>query len=186
MKIKQLFLGVILMSSLMVTAQTSQEEIAKIAKEQSDGILTSAQSGTKTVYNDGKEVVTTVYNDAKSLTPKIANGINEIAKGLKIGAESVWKILIRQQLVWSITILLSLIGTILSWIHFWYRFNIACENDWGRSGSGHYELICIMCAVISISGSVLVVIHFNDMITGFLNPEYGAMRDIVLVALKLQ
>jgi len=222
MKIKQLLLGVVLMSSLMITAQTSQEEIAKIAKEQSDGILTSAQSGTKTVYGDGKEAISTVYNDVKSLTPKIASSINEIAKGLKIGAESVWKILVRQQLVWSICFLMLTLGSFINWCMFYKRYlnsKKLTEQDFVKgtkrycgeknpdycrytTGSQQFKRIeeeilipienqnnywfkyfhLTSCLTLSI----LSIYHFSAMLTGFINPEYGEMQDIVLVALKIK
>ena len=156
-------------------------------------LLTSSMSfandtkeAAKEVYSDSKSVVTTVYKDAKSLAPKIESSIKSLAKGLKVGAESVWDILVKQQLVWSLSILLGVIATIISWIHFWYRYGIACENDWGRNGSANYEVTCIMTALIAISGSVLSVMHFNTMLTGFINPEFGAMKNIAELALQLK
>ena len=154
--------------------------------KQVDKILDTSKDGVSTVYNDGKQAVSTVYNDVKSLSPKVESAIKSLATELKTTTNALWDILVKQQLVWSIAILLGLIGTILSWIHFWYRFKIACENDWGRYGSAYYEFICIMCAGISIVGSILVVTHFNDMLTGFINPSYGALKTIVQVAHSLK
>ena len=174
MKTKILFIA--LMTITLSFAQSKQV----------DKILDTSKDGVSTVYNDGKQAVSTVYNDVKSLSPKVESAIKSLATELKTTTNALWVILVRQQLVWSIAILLGLIGTILSWIHFWYRFKIACENDWGRYGSAHYEFICIMCAGISIVGSILVVTHFNDMLTGFINPSYGALKTIVQVAHSLK
>jgi hypothetical protein len=225
-------------------SQTSKQEIEKIAKEQSDGILTSAQLGTKTVYNDGKDIVSTVYKDAKSLSPKISKGINEIAKGLKIGAEYVWQILVKQQKVWSICYLLFTIFSLINWYLF-YRRNIETKinkevgkrnvqvfvdnpefdqtyyDQYKRYINSDYQserkytealpfkrkILTIVeedCYVatptkeevfkgfkyihfsICITLSVFSAYHFGDMLTGFINPEYGAMRDILFVAIKLK
>ena len=140
----------------------------------------------ETIYTDGKNVVSTVYNDIKSLSPKVETAVKSLAEQFKTTTTELWNILVKQQLVWSICILLCLITTIFSWLHFWYRFKVACENKWGMSGSAHYELICIMCAAISIAGTIIVSINFNDMLTGFINPEYGALKTIVEVTTKLK
>ena len=173
---KKIILFIALMTMTLSFAQSKQV----------DKLLDNSKDGVTTVYKDGTAVVKTVYNDAKSLSPKIESAIKSLATELKTTTNALWDILVKQQLVWSIAILLGLIGTILSWIHFWYRFKIACENDWGRNGSAHYELICIMCAGISIAGSILVLKHFNDMLTGFINPSYGALKTIVQVAHSLK
>jgi len=151
-----------------------------------DKLLNNSEKGVTTVYKDGATVVKTVYKDVKSLSPKIESALKSLATELKTTVDNLWVILVRQQLVWSIAILLCLITTVLSWIHFWYRFQKACDNHWGRDGSGHYEVSCIMCAAMSIAGSVLVVIHFNDMLTGFINPEFGALKTIAEVATQLK
>jgi hypothetical protein len=43
-----------------------------------------------------------------------------------------------------------------------------------------------MCAGISIYGTVLIGTHFNDMMTGFINPEFGALKTITEVVGKLK
>ena len=173
---KKIILFIALMTMTLSFAQSKQV----------DKILDSSEDGVSTVYNDGKQAVSTVYNDVKSLSPKVESAIKSLATELKTTTNALWIILVRQQLVLSIAILLGLIGTILSWIHFWYRFKIACENNWGRSGSSHYELICVMCAGISIVGSYIAVLHFNEMLTGFINPEFSAIMTIIDVAKGLK
>lgn len=211
--------------TLTFAQKTSKEEIAKIIKEQSDGVYKGTESATKTVYSDGKEVVSTVYKDVKSLTPKIAQGINEIAKGLKIGAESVWLILVKQQKVWSICFLILTIASLINWFLFYKRYlnNKLTEENFAkgfediigevenpnynkyRDGSkqfingavGKKEILIpienknnnwfivfhfMACVLLSVFSAY----HFGDMLTGFLNPEYGAMKDILFVALKLK
>lgn len=173
---KKIILFIALMTMTLSFAQSKQV----------DKILDTSKDGVSTVYNDGKQAVSTVYNDVKSLSPKVESAIKSLATELKTTTNALWIILVRQQLVWSIAILLCLISTILSWIHFWYRFNVACENKWGGRDTVHYELVCIMCAALSIGGSLLVVMHFNNMLTGFINPEFGALKTIVEVATKLK
>lgn len=223
--------------------KTSKEEIAKIVKEQSVGVYKGTEAATKTVYSDGKEVVSTVYKDVKSLTPKIAQGINEIAKGLKIGAESVWLILVKQQKVWSICFLILTIASLINWLLF-YKRNIKqiCSDKIGTRTVKKYidnpdfdenyyiqykkyltstyssdkektEVLAFKKKILIEEKEDFIIpieynekmpffryihlfscvilsgfsfFHFGDMLTGFLNPEYGAMKDILFVALKLK
>lgn len=173
---KKIMLFIAIMSMTLTFAQSKQV----------DKILNDSKNEVSTVYSDSKQVASIVYKDVKSLSPKVESAIKLLATELKTTTNALWDILVRQQLVGAIAILLCLIGTILSWIHFWYRFNVACENRWGVRGCAHYELSCIMCAAISIAGSVLTIMHFNDMLTGFINPEFGALKTIADLAIKLK
>jgi len=222
---KLLTISMLLIITLTFSQKTSQAEINKIIKEQSDGIKNNTASATKTVYSDGKEVISTVYKDAKQLAPKIAQGINEIAKGLKIGAESVWDILVKQQKVWSICFLMLTLASLFNWFIFYRRYltnNLKEDNfvkgtkdiigkidnpDYNKYKDGSQQMIdgpvgkeeilihiqnhnnkwfgqfhFVVCVLLSGFSAY----HFGDMLTGFLNPEYGAMKDILIVALKLK
>lgn len=225
----------------------SKAEIRKIIKEQSDGIITPAQKGVSTVYTDGKSTIQTVYSDLKSTAPQIAKGVNEMAKGLKVGAESVWKVLVKQQLVWSIAFLILTITSIINWCIFYKRnvikikigesiigqrgvikqipnpdfdqeyyntykkyLNSGYSSERGytekvqfkktlpmtvkedylmappeqnKSDGGLFKYIHFVVCIV-LSG--LSFYHFSDMLTGFINPEFGAMKNIVELTLSLK
>lgn len=147
-----------------------------------------AVGGVKGVYNDGKDAIGTIYTDVKSLGPKVEGAINELAKGLKVGAESVWKILVKQQKVWSWCYLIGMIITIASWANFWYRFKTyyhryrAEDTCW----SGAAITITTVCFIISLGLSLMSITHLEPMMTGFINPEWGAMMNIVEIAKNLK
>lgn len=224
---KIITIAILLIITFASAQKTSKKEIEQIIKDQSDGVYNNTASATKTVYSDGKAVISTVYKDAKDLAPKISQGINEIAKGLKIGAESVWHILVKQQLVWSICFLILTIASIFNWCMFYKRhltsklteenFVKGFEDIIGEVENPNYDryghssrlekyingpigkreilmpienknngwfgrfhfAVCVLLSAFS-------AYHFGDMLTGFLNPEYGAMKDILFVALKLK
>lgn len=199
----------------------------------------------KTVYSDSKDAITTVYEDVKSTTPVIAKAVGDIAKGLKVTADAVWDIIVKQQKVWSICFLILTLGSILNWYIFYKRYikiNIITEGQTGITKSFKYvsnpnfdqeyhdkykkylnsdysserkyteaiefqkeikvaiEEETILEPVISDSYPKFKYIHliiclglsgfsayhFGDMVTGFMNPEYGAMKDILFVAMKFK
>jgi hypothetical protein len=216
----------------------------KKAKNTTAQVITTVEKGTSTVYGDGKEAVSTLYNDAKSMAPKIVDGITEIAKGLKITADSVWGILVKQQKVWSIGFLIVSIGSLINWFLFYRRcvkivytdkkgrrtikefidnpdfdesyyeankkhINATYSSDREKVDSVFFkkkimvtnEIDCLIARppvkepfsgfkyvhlAICIAMSAFSIFHFGDMLTGFMNPEYGAMKDVLLVALKIK
>ena len=226
---KKIILFIALMTMTLSFAQSkpqaSKAEIAKIIKEQSDGVITPAQKGITTVYQDGTTVVKTVYNDVKSLSPKIESAIKSLATELKTTTNALWDILVKQQLVWSIGFLILTLTSIFNWYLF-YKRNLnnnlnydkvkvinqklfhaegTKESDvknYPSSYSPRYknieeeELQLIpnstipkfkyLHLIICIGLSGLSIYHFSDMLTGFINPQFGALKTIAEIAIQLK
>lgn len=176
--------------------------------------------------------VDTVYKDLKSTAPKITATLSSLGTSLKVGAEKVWDILVKQQLVWSIAFLILTITSIFNWILFYYRnFRTVfidsknCivgqkdiydkiinpeYNTYSNSFPKNQEYILGLTGGkedilmyppkheseiknfkylhlgICIVLSCLSIYHFNDMLTGFINPEYGAIKTIATIASQLK
>lgn len=194
--------------------------LSLIAKENSfDKTVNKTEQGINTIYNDSKELTKTVYSDLKSITPKLESAINSVASGLKVGAENVWQILIKQQLVWSIGFLILTLTSIFNWYLF-YKRNLntkLTEQDFVKGEKISYDSIKnpdynsyaskddiksqlyidkdktieeILIPIVNPNNiwfkylhfticlilSILSIYHFSDMLTGFINPEFGAMK----------
>ena len=139
-----------------------------------------------TVANDVASVVDTskvskqIYTDVKA-------GIAGLATGLKVSAEKVWDILVLQQLVYSISclifsILLAFISTSLinrGW-KLWQKS--IKENETRYTVDFEDGIWCgmiILGTIILIVGITFTALNINPVITGFINPEYGAIKDII-------
>lgn len=153
-------------------------------------LLTSLQ--TKAKQSDTPKVsISTVYNDVKQRvdvnSPKMEQAINVIAKDLKITADRVWDILVKQQLVWSWCILAGELFTLLSWLHFWYRLKLQRE-DLDKYGDTKDSRVAgsVVTGILAGASTIVAAIFFSTMVTGFINPEYGAIRDIANVATSLR
>lgn len=218
---KKILLLVILTLNMSLTAQNENSF---------DKTINKTEQGISTVYKDSKDVVKVVYNDLKEVAPKIESAVTEVAKGLKVGAENVWDILVKQQMVWSIAFLILTIVSCINWYIF-YKRNYTKSKDieytvlerdiigdipnpkWEKSyaddsywrnkndirtiatikapiGKEQYNapllseknetntqiflkfvhlIFCIILSYFSFT-------HFADMLTGFINPEFGAMK----------
>jgi len=169
--IKQLLLVTFML--LFTVVSYSQDDL--------DTSKTETKVSTAVVYNDSKEAVKIVYSDVKSLSPDVQKALNKLGKSLNSSAEEVWQVLIKQQLVYSIGILIVILLTIGSWIHFYYRINEYRENPINNKGdlSESRGMVSALCCIIALVGTATSIIHFNMMLTGFINPKYGAIMDIM-------
>ncbi len=191
-KIIILTLGIILGVSIASIGQTTQKvvetTIDKVGNS-ADKIANTASNAVSTVYSDGKSVVQQVYSDAKSVAPKLEEAVKSLANSLKVGAGEVWDIIVQQQYVFSWCILLIILGTIGSWFHFWYRMKQGNLNNWGNKSDNDgssYILACVITCGLAIIGTIISGIHFYDMMTGFINPRFGAMKSIAEIASQIK
>lgn len=127
--------------------------------------------------NDSAELTALmVYNDFKA-------GIQGLAQSLKEPAEHVYSVLIKQQYVkaWIgvallfITIVFILISIKL--LLFNKNSYIYGEIDDVSAGGVIGIIIGIISLVLLLT--FLIGGYFTDILQGFINPEYGAIRDIV-------
>lgn len=129
----------------------------------------ATQNATNQVYDSTKLTVEKVYSEVKA-------GVVGMAKALKAPAEHVYQIMCKQQLVNSIVILmLFVIGVIFLFI------GIVLGNheqaDWDEASL--YTVGCVFSLLISFVLVIFSLAQMGDCITGFVNPEYGAIKDII-------
>ena len=122
-----------------------------------------------TVITDSTSLAfTKVYNDVKE-------SILGLAEALKTPAEHAYEILVRQQIINSLSgTILIIVMLILLFISI--RYLMACYNDNNiKDISGPILLL----VVVSVTTFIILVSTGSDILTGFFNPEYGAIKDIV-------
>ncbi len=178
------FIGLTIVSFAQTGTQVVDKTLDKVGNS-ADKIANTASNAVSTVYSDSKSSISQVYGDlkdgAKYISPKLEEAIKSLANGLKVGATEVWTIIVQQQYVYSWCILLILLATVGSWIHFWYRYGI-----WQKSTEEGFLFGCILTFGVALSGTFIVGFHFYDMMTGFLNPKFGAMKTIAEIASQIK
>lgn len=131
------------------------------------------------VVNNVTDVVNTV--DTASLYKQVYGDFKTalvgIADALKVGVEHVYIVLVKQQLVKSIVGVLSIITFIVL-----IGFSIKPFTKWGdnhnKSSDGASWAVLIMGYIV-IGIIFLICIDLTEIVTGFVNPEYGAMKEIM-------
>jgi len=129
-----------------------------------------------------------VYSDVKE-------GLKGLGEALKVGSEHVYTILVKQQIVnaflWSTILLISIFlltycfrkGMTLGWsYHSYWRdewVDQGGKEAWEKTQSSTKNVYIIILSIISFFMFTIGMGHIDIIFTGFLNPEYGAMQDIV-------
>ncbi len=162
---KILFTLFLILGANTTFAITPTEALAKASTE-----------SISTVYSDSKEIISTVYSDSKEVVstmyPELKSAIQEIAKGIGVAAEHVYGILIKQQVVIAVEGLIILLASIAVLIFCIKGLWTSCR-DMNIIKYSVYALL----GVISLYG--IITVDFREIITGLINPEWGALNYIL-------
>lgn len=112
---------------------------------------------------------TQVYNDVKE-------GITDLAIALKIPAEHVYGVLVKQQIVNSITHSLFPLGALILICLFIILYRRGTKKEWEDNKDKAWSIITGIFLLIFIIASITVLSY---IVQGFANPEYGAIKEII-------
>ena len=134
-----------------------------------DTLKTNAINTAKAI--DTSSVSKQLYTDLKS-------GLVGIAGALKVGAEHVYEILVRQQIVNSITwVLIGIVPLLFLLIFGKVMWKWAAENADKSDGFSIFIGFVFYC--FTIIPSIICMFHLDTIVTGFINPEFGALEQIM-------
>ena len=163
-----------------------------ITYSNTDSTVTNIENKTREISNFVANQVSAI--DTSKVSHKIYEGLSQLAAGLKTTADNVWDITVRQQLVYSIAnlILGIFMFFIVRYIIFsGYRryvnyneaYNKATNNVEGYRyyaiDEGSWLANFIVGSTLGIISIALFILNIQQTITGFVNPEFGAMRQII-------
>lgn len=125
----------------------------------------------------GSPTVTEAERIIDKYLDKAGDALNSLAEVLKVPAEHVYGVLVKQQVVVGV-------GSLIVLIIFAVAFFLSMWGFAKRERSNEYEenLGLLVLAVFSGIGFVVsLVVFFVSGLSGLLNPEYGAIQDILSV-----
>ena len=168
---KKFLIVLTLLFSQLAVGQTVTSVI-----DSTKSVVSNAIDSTKTAVKKGIGIVDTSSN-FKMVYTDIKDGITALALGLRVGAEHVYMVLVKQQIVYAIVYLLVglfALFLIVNWINGYKDKQKWYDDD--ITGLGIIKTIQIV-----IGGIMLVVFlfHIDSIVMGFVNPEYGAIQEII-------
>lgn len=149
-----------LISTLSYSNNTNDTLPPKIPETALKAVSDSSTLSFKEVYSDVKE------------------GLKGLSGALKVGTEHVYEVLVKQQYINSISNLLLIIILIVAWIPFFKIFLYGKDPK-----RGDWEEMLIPYTIF-VGGTLMCLtiyqfLKIHTIITGFINPEYGAIQDIM-------
>jgi hypothetical protein len=115
-----------------------------------------------------------VYNDVKQ-------ALDGMADALKVGAEHVYTVIVRQQLVDSITYLLSyvvIIGFCFGLFKIGEAMRLKEVKKQSYNIDDNYLFVYVLSGLCGVLFLLMFAATIDNVITGFFNPEYGAIMEI--------
>ena len=168
---KRLLIALLLVLPITMLAETGN--LFALSDSTSDVTINVEQS----VIPDSVDLtMNMVYQDIKE-------GINALALGLKVTAEHVYGVLVTQQIVNSIMwlvvdLLLIVVSLIMLKITFSRDGKYINNSGTDITAKGAWLTGTILMAVLTIA---IILGSLTIVITGFVNPEYGAIQEILTV-----
>ena len=171
------------------TLKESKEQLEKTKEIIKDGTETvsKTKSSALNVYGDLKNGTALVYDDLKSLGIEGKEAMKDVVTMVKQASIKTWDLLVKQQLVWSWCCLAVTLSSILMFFRTLKQYNKMQTN---LDETGDIKLSnSILTAIFIFFTIVLFIIstlHFEKMLTGFINPEFGALRTLIELGQKIK
>ena len=170
---KKFLIVLTLLFSQLAVGQTVASVI-----DSTKSVVSNAIDSTKTAVKKGIGIVDTSSN-FKMVYTDIKDGITALALGLRVGAEHVYMVLVKQQIVYAIVHLiigLFALFLIVNWINGYKDTKQKWSDGEAPTGLGIIKLIQIFIAGVML---IVFLFHIDNIVMGFVNPEYGAIQEII-------
>lgn len=120
----------------------------------------------------------------KAIVGNTQEAITYLAVGLKTTAENVWNILVKQQKVKAWTYLLLFLSSIVFDI---LIFKLIRKISSTVTDADPFPYIgMVVLFALGVGYSYYNSLNLYPMLTGFINPEYSAIKDIVEIATQFK
>ena len=124
---------------------------------------------------DSSDLSERIYTDAKK-------ALVQLGQSLKVGSEHVYGILVKQQIVSAIIWLIVLLIGMLFAIPVVIVDKTDVKSKYGHMTGWENSTKGITSILLLIIGAIIFFIGIGNLdviVTGFINPEYGAMKEIM-------
>lgn len=113
-----------------------------------------------------------IYEDAKS-------ALKQLASALEVGAEHVYEVLVRQQVVYSIVHITLYVFISIAIFILFYQGNNLIKINKSNNHDDAIGWLMIPGGILSIALIIYFFCTISTTVTGFVNPEYGAIKEVM-------
>lgn len=131
--------------------------------------------------NSTDKNVSTAERVIDKYSGKAYDAVKELANALKVPAEHVYTVLVKQGIVEGVTwLVIFIIMSIMLGIAIKIMFTLPMFTDSDYDDNVTVPgIFAILGGIIGGIGVVICLFHIDVMVGGFINPEYYAIREIV-------
>ena len=138
----------------------------------------------KTVTRDSLSTIQNVERLVDKYGEKIGTVIVALSEKLQQPVEHVYGVLVKQQVVNAIVWLIVLITGIVLFA-FAFIIGVSKYANWSDRDFNVVAAVSLITGIASFVMFVLGITHLTEIVQGFINPEYGAIKDIVELVGKI-
>jgi hypothetical protein len=163
----------LLLLSLAFTIAYSTPDTTKLPVYK-DADTQMAEARLATLNDTTKITWSTVYSDVKE-------GLKGLGEALKTGSEHVYGVLVRQQIVKAFSRSIAIIFTLFAaYILFQLgrKAQLRFIKDREDSDNTLMVIYYVIAGILAVIGLINFGCGIDNILTGFINPEYGAIEDI--------
>lgn len=145
-----------------------------LSKVNPKGLYSETKNGVSVVYGDGKQAVQYLAEKTDSL-------INKSGRIIEKAGAIVWDATVNQQKVKSLAYLACLliyVGLLYFYKSQINKFTLAKKDKYDHYTTHQGYFIWIGLFLV-VGLGIFNALHFVPMLTGFFNPEFGAMLDLI-------
>jgi hypothetical protein len=173
------FMSVMLISIIM---------LCNVQASQLDTLVNKAG---KSAYNDGKGVLNSLHQDVKSvvgtahddalklstyLQPRVDSLISKAYKITGDGLHNLWSIFVKQQKVYSYSMLFVYLISFISIIRVFRQLMKINRDNNITEPPGWLNLIYATWGILACVSFIYCSTNIYEIFTGLFNPEYGALK----------
>lgn len=130
------------------------------------------------VYEDGVQAVSTLYSDGKTavseLAPEIKTAIIAIAQSLGVAVEHVYTVLVKKFVVDGVVQLIPFLIGLALLILGWIKLEKFLRGNKAITWHIFYPIALVAVGIIALTS-----VHYQTMLLGLINPEYGVINYIL-------
>ncbi len=165
---KRLIIAVFCLGTLITQAQITGKIDSTVSH-----VVAAKDSLIKGMNDSTKLTWLKVYEDTKE-------GIASLGKALKIPAEHVYGVLVRQQIVKAVTWLVFVVVFLILLRYYvrYVRWTWNMKEEDKPEEDGVQWVAPVLLGIAAVVTFFIAVSHLDIITTGLINPEYGAIQDI--------
>lgn len=154
--------------------------VSTLIKDTKHTVTSVVDSTTKAVSETATKIDTSTLS--KQVYADVKQGLAGLATALKVGVEHVYEVIVRQQVVKAISdlvLVIFLIVVAFILLHYCKKLVKYCETKDNKGVEISACLLGFGSAVVYIIALVSFCCLYAEIVSGLVNPEYGALQDII-------